>query len=73
VEVGNEFFVMEQGKSVQGYDVKEDVQLPDEKIARLVVVRTDRTTSTALVTESLKAFSAGASVATTPSSSYPTQ
>jgi len=64
IEVGNELLVMEEGKIVSGYTGKEEVRLPDKKLATLVVVKTDRTASAALVTDSQRTFSLGALVKT---------
>ena len=64
IEVGDELSVVVPGKSIKGSMSEGEVRLPDRKVAKLVVVKTDRTASTALVTESQDSFLIGALVRT---------
>lgn len=60
LEVGNELTVVRQGEAVDGFEGRGKARLPDETIARLQVLRTGRTVSTALVEDSRETFSSGA-------------
>jgi hypothetical protein len=62
VEVGDSFWVMNPGKKVRGYGKEGKITLPDTKVGKLVVLFTDKNSSTTLVTESDTAFPVGASV-----------
>lgn len=62
VEVGDSFWVLDEGKEVKGFDEAGRVRIPETKVALLVVVHAEKTTSTAVVTESQHPFSVGASV-----------
>jgi hypothetical protein len=60
IEVGDELSVLVPGRPVKGSVGEGEVQLPDRKVANLVVVKTERTASTALVTQSKDSFLVGA-------------
>ncbi len=62
VEVGDTFWVLEMGRKVKTYGEGGKIRLPETKIALLVVIHAEKTASTALVTESRKAFTVGAPV-----------
>jgi hypothetical protein len=64
IEVGDQLFVMEKGRTVKGYSNTGEVRLPDQNVAKLVVVKSDRTASVALVTDSQKSFTVGALITT---------
>ncbi len=63
VEIGNQLLVVQSGGVARGLG-KEMVTLPEETVARLTVVKTDRTVSTALVEDSQRTFGSGAIVRT---------
>jgi len=62
VEVGDSFWVMKPGKKVKGHNGRK-VTLPASKIGTLVVLFTEKNSSTALVTQSDPTFQVGAPVA----------
>lgn len=62
VEVGDTFWVQEQGRKVKKFGERGKVRLPDRKVALLVVIHAEKTASTALVTDSREPFDIGVSV-----------
>jgi len=64
LEVGNELLVLDQGKAVEGFEGRGTARLPDETIARLLVLRTGPKVSTAVVEDSHQTFSSGAVIRT---------
>ncbi len=62
VEVGDSFWVMEKGEKVKRIDKKGMIALPDTRIALLVVIHTEKNTSTVLVADSRSSFDVGSSI-----------
>jgi hypothetical protein len=62
VEVGDSYWVYQRGRSVRGFGEAGDLDLPDTRVALLVVVHAEKTASTALVVEGRSTFSVGAPV-----------